>query len=170
MTALADGTLVVSGDTVERLDFPTQVMHLLADKSMTAGAFSVVRGTLNPGADGARPHTHKGSSELFYVLDGAVDILVDDDVISATKGDLAIVAPNTMHAFAATPEQPAELLILFNPAIERFDYFRLLKDVVEGKRPIADLLASQERFDNWFSDSAAWTAHRSRHQHAAGGS
>ena len=135
-------------------------MQLLADKADTAGAFSVVRGTLQTGADGARPHTHKGSSELFYVLDGCVDILVGEDVVSAGKGDLAIVAPNTLHAFAAAEGQVADLLILFSPAIDRFDYFRLLKNVVDGKGTGPDILASQERFDNWFADSAAWNAYR----------
>lgn len=144
----------------EKLDLPVQTMQLLADKSDTAGAFSVVRGTLKEGADGARPHTHKGSSELFYVLDGSVDILVGEGVITAAKGDLAIAAPNTMHAFSATKGHIADLLILFSPAIDRFDYFRLLKKVVSGEAQMSEVLASQERFDNWFSDSAAWTAHR----------
>ena len=134
-------------------------MQLLADKADTAGAFSVVHGTLRTGADG-RPHTHKGSSELFYVLDGCVDILVGEDVVSAGKGDLAIVAPNTLHAFAAAKGQVADLLILFSPAIDRFDYFRLLKNVVDGKGTGPDILASQERFDNWFADTAAWNAYR----------
>ena len=90
----------------------------------------------------------------------ASDILVGEDVMTATKGDLAIVAPNTMHAFSATKGHIADLLILFSPAIDRFDYFRLLKKVVDGEANISEVLASQERFDNWFSDSAAWTAHR----------
>jgi quercetin dioxygenase-like cupin family protein len=152
--------VVVRGSEAERLDFPTQAMQLLADKADTAGAFSVVRGTLKPGADGARPHTHKGSSELFYVLDGRADILVGDDVVTASKGDLAVVAPNTMHAFAAAKGHPADLLILFSPAIDRFEYFRLLKRVVSGGANISEVLASQERFDNWFSDSDAWTAYQ----------
>lgn len=144
----------------EQLDLPVQTMQLLADKSDTAGAFSVVRGTLKEGADGARPHTHRGSSELFYVLDGSVDILAGEQVITATKGDLTIAAPNTMHAFSATKGHVADLLILFSPAIDRFDYFRLLQKVVNGEAGIADVLASQERFDNWFSESAVWTPHR----------
>lgn len=160
MSVFAGGSVVVKGDEAERLDLPVQTMQLLADKSDTAGAFSVVRGTLEPGADGARPHTHKGSFELFYVLDGKADILVGDDVVTASKGDLAIVAPNTMHAFAAARGEPADLLILFSPAIDRFDYFRLLKKVVAGEANIAEVLASQERFDNWFSDSGPWSAYQ----------
>ncbi len=155
----AQGFFVRAADA-EQLDLHVQTMQLLADKSDTAGAFSVVRGTLKEGADGARPHTHKGSSELFYVLDGSVDILASETVITATKGDLAIAAPNKMHAFSATKGHIADLLILFSPAIDRFDYFRLLKKVVSGEAQMSEVLASQERFDNWFSDSAAWTAHR----------
>jgi mannose-6-phosphate isomerase-like protein (cupin superfamily) len=45
-------------------------IHLLADASSTGGALSTQRVTLTGGADGARPHHHANSAELFYLLDG----------------------------------------------------------------------------------------------------
>ena len=162
MTAIESsrGVLVRDGDA-EVLELPNNVTRLFAEGDSTGGAFSAIRATLAPGADGARPHHHAKASELFFVIDGAVDILVGDDVVTARSGDLAVVAPHAIHAFAnASAAEPLDLLIVFGPAIERFDYFRLLRDVVAGKAAFADVLASQERFDNWFSESAAWTAHR----------
>lgn len=44
--------------------YPTAI-RLLADASNTDGALSTQRVTLGSGADGASPHLHKGSSELF---------------------------------------------------------------------------------------------------------
>ncbi len=137
-------------------------MKLFAEGTDTSGHFSALRATLNPGVDGARPHHHSKASELFFVISGAVDILVGEAVVTARAGDLAVVAPTSMHAFAnASKTEPADILIVFGPGIERFDYFRMLKNVVEGKAQYADVLASQERFDNWFGDSPAWTAHKS---------
>jgi hypothetical protein len=116
---------------------------------------------MNPGADGARPHQHKRASELFFVITGSVDILAGDDVITARAGDLAVVPPESMHAFAnESDREPADVLIIFGPGIERFDYFRLLHRIVAGEANISEVLASQERFDNWFSDSAAWKEHQ----------
>jgi mannose-6-phosphate isomerase-like protein (cupin superfamily) len=162
MTIIRNGRgVVVPQDDAEVLNLPNNVTRLFAEGVDTAGAFSAIRADLAPGADGARPHHHARASELFFVIDGAVDILIGEDVVTARKGDLAVVAPNAMHAFAnASASEKLDLLIIFGPAIERFDYFRLLRDVVAGKKKPEEILASQERFDNWFSDSAPWTAHR----------
>ncbi|TAK57789.1 MAG: cupin domain-containing protein [Dehalococcoidia bacterium] len=161
MTDIPSGSgIVVRADEAERLTLPANVTTLLAEGAGTNGAFSAIRATLEPGADGARPHHHSKATELFFVISGSVDILVGEDVVTARAGDLAVVAPGTMHAFAAGNGEPADLLIVFGPGIERFDYFRLLRDVVAGDASIADVLASQERFDNWFGESAVWAAHR----------
>ena len=56
--------------------YPTAI-RLLADASNTNGALSTQRVTLGPGADGASPHLHKGSSELFFVVEGSVQILAE---------------------------------------------------------------------------------------------
>ena len=150
----------VSAADAEVLRLPRNVTTLFAEGASTGGAFSAIRATLEAGADGARPHHHAKASELFFVIGGSVDILVGYDVVTAKAGDFAVVAPGTMHAFGATPGETCDLLIVFGPAIERFDYFRLLQDVVEGKQPGSAILETQERFDNWFSESAAWAKHR----------
>ncbi len=81
--------------------------------------------------------------------------------MTGKAGDLAVVRAGGMHAFAnGSASKEADLLIVFGPAIERFDYFRLLRDVVAGKTPPSEILATQERFDNWFGESAAWSAWR----------
>ena len=161
MTALNAPGILVRADDAETLLLPNNVTTLFAEGAQTGAAFSAIRASLAPGADGARPHHHAKASELFFVIEGSVDILVGDEVVTARPGDLAVVAPMAMHAFSnASATEPLDLLIVFGPGIERFDYFRLLRDVVAGNKTVADLLASQERFDNWFSDSPAWTAHR----------
>jgi mannose-6-phosphate isomerase-like protein (cupin superfamily) len=162
MTAIPGGVLV-RGDDAEQLRLPNNVTTLFAEGADTAGAFSAIRATLEPGADGARPHHHTKASELFFIIAGALDVLVGDQVVTVRAGDLAVVTPQAMHAFAnASADEPADVLIVFGPAIERFDYFRLLRDVVAGKAPASEILATQERFDNWFGESAVWAEWRSR--------
>ena len=68
--------VLVRADEAEHLDLIGHV--LLADSSATAGALSSHRVALGRGADGAVPHRHDHSSELFYILDGAFDLLVAD--------------------------------------------------------------------------------------------
>lgn len=56
-------------------------LRLLLDASATCNAASVLRVRLRDGAAGAVPHRHNRSSELFYVLDGGVDLLAGDTVL-----------------------------------------------------------------------------------------
>jgi mannose-6-phosphate isomerase-like protein (cupin superfamily) len=53
------------------------------------------------GAAGATPYHHAGSSELFYVVSGAPQMLADERVLTARAGDLVVVPPDMVHAFAA---------------------------------------------------------------------
>ena len=92
-------------------------VRLLADSSASGGALSTVRVTLAEGADGARPHTHHHSAEMFYLLDGVAEVLSGDDVVTAERGDLIIVPPDRPHAFAAVPGAPADLLIVITPGV-----------------------------------------------------
>src|SRR5580700_1003963 len=101
--------VLVRADEAEHLDSIGHV--LLADSSATGGALSSHRVVLGRGADGAVPHRHDNSSELFYILDGAFDVLVGDEVLLARAGDLLVVPPGLEHAFAAHRGSTAEALI-----------------------------------------------------------
>ncbi|WP_377268202.1 cupin domain-containing protein [Peterkaempfera sp. SMS 1(5)a] len=159
----ADGRAVlVRSDEAEVLgdaDTPAAI-RLLADAGATGGALSTQRITLARGADGATPHHHNGSSELFFVIDGSVQILSGNEVVTAHQGDLAVVPPRMDHAFAAPPGSTCDLLIVITPGVERFEYFRLLARLRTGEATVEDLLAAQERFDNHFVDSPSWRAAR----------
>lgn len=129
---------------------------LFADASATGETASVQRVRLPAGADGASPHFHTRSTELFYVLDGALDMLVGEELVAVEAGGLAVIPPNTVHAFAAGPAVPATALIVLTPGVERFGYFRLLRDVATGAAAPSDLVAAQDQYDNHFVDSPLW--------------
>ncbi len=158
--------VLVRAGEAEHLDLIGHV--LLADSSATAGALSSHRVALGRGADGAVPHRHDNSSELFYILDGAFDLLVDDNVVTARTGDLLVVPPGSAHAFAAHHDSTAEALIIATPGIERFDYFRHVVRRREGSEPPEVLLGLQDRFDTHFLDSPAWQRARAAGPHPDG--
>ncbi|MEV8608172.1 cupin domain-containing protein [Amycolatopsis sp. NPDC051373] len=154
-----DSVIVRSGDAEVIGRAPTTV-KLLADSSSTGGALSTIQVELKGGANGAAPHHHAGSAELFYVLGGTVQVLSGDTVVTADRGDLVVVPPNLTHAFAAAPGEDAELLIVIAPGVERFEYFRHLERIAYGKAAPESLLEVQEIYDTYFSASAAWEAAR----------
>jgi mannose-6-phosphate isomerase-like protein (cupin superfamily) len=157
-----DDALVVREADAEVLGLAQLSTRLLADSSATGGALSITRTSMGEGIEGARPHTHTRSAELFYVLDGELQLLAGERVLTAGKGDLVVVPPNMAHAFATTPGHSADFLIVQAPGLERFGYFRLVERLSRGEATLEELLASQELYDNHFLDSPVWRGARAR--------
>ncbi|MFD9607259.1 cupin domain-containing protein [Streptomyces sp. NPDC059970] len=156
-----EDTTVVRAADAELVGADSPVINqLLADSSATGGALSSMRVTLAKGANGAIPHHHSKSAEMFYILDGTAQLLSGDQVITAERGDAIVVPPGTQHAFAAAPGEIADMLVIITPGVERFEYFRHLERIRYGKVPPESLLEVQELYDNYFGASAAWDAAR----------
>jgi mannose-6-phosphate isomerase-like protein (cupin superfamily) len=155
-----DETVLVREAEAEVVGRAPTTVRLLADSSATGGALSTQRVTLTGGADGATPHWHDNSAEMFFLLDGAAEILSGEDVVTAGPGDLVVVPPGRPHAFAAAPGADADLLIVLIPGVERFEYFRHLQRVRLGEVTPESLLEVQDLYDNHFLRSTAWDGRR----------
>jgi len=139
---------VVRAAEAERLELPGSALLLLADPAVTGCDLSVHHTVLRDGADGAGPHHHETSAEVFYVIAGHVELLVDGQVVVAGEGDLVAVPPRTVHAFGAVAGRDAELLVL-TPTVERFDLFR---EALGHADPDGD----PDRFDTHPDHSPTW--------------
>ncbi|MFB7337272.1 cupin domain-containing protein [Streptomyces adustus] len=155
-----DSSVIVREAEAEKLGDDPVAVRLLADSSACGGALSTVRITLADGADGARPHLHRNSAEMFFMLDGAAELLSGDDVVTAERGDLVIVPPGRPHAFAAAPGSAADILVVITPGVERFGYFHHLQRIRLGEVGPESLLEVQELYDNHFLRSEAWDGRR----------
>ncbi|MFF4708347.1 cupin domain-containing protein [Streptomyces sp. NPDC001288] len=155
-----DETMIVREADAELIGQDQTRVRLLADSGATGGALSTVRVTLGEGADGAVPHVHRNSAEMFYLLDGAAEVLSGDDVVTAERGDLVVVPAGRPHAFAAAPGATADILIVITPGVERFEYFRHLQRIRLGEATVESILDVQERYDNHFLRSTAWDKRR----------
>jgi mannose-6-phosphate isomerase-like protein (cupin superfamily) len=139
---------------------PTSVITLLADAEETGGKLTSNLTHFEPGNAGAPPHHHSRGAELFYVLDGSLQMLLGDEVTVFGTGDLVVVPPGVHHAFAPAPGAGADVLIVFAPGTERFAYYRLLDRLHQGDASVQDLYDTQDRFDNHYVESPAWQANR----------
>jgi len=154
--APAHDVVVIREAGAELLGAPPVTGRLYADASATGGALTSQRITLLNGASGAGPHHHTGSSELFYLIAGSAELLAGEQVVTASSGDLIVVPPGTVHAFAAAVSSDADLLIILTPGVERFEYFRHLQRIATGEAPLESILEVQDRYDNHFDDSPTW--------------
>ncbi|MGW3182874.1 cupin domain-containing protein [Kitasatospora sp. NPDC001119] len=137
---------------------PSSTMTLLADSAPGEGGFTVYRSTFAAGAPGAPAHFHTRAWELFFVIGGSLRVLVGEEVTVLGAGDFLAVPPHTPHAFAAAAGSEADVLCVFAPGMDRFDYLRLLGSVMRGETAPGAIAASSERFDNHYVDSPAWRA------------
>jgi mannose-6-phosphate isomerase-like protein (cupin superfamily) len=163
-TTTGDGraTIVRSG-TADVVELPSgSAFELFADASAARGAVSVTKLVLTAGADGAKPHYHTLSDELFYVLSGAMEFLLADDMVTVEADGLVVVPPKMPHAFGAVPGSTAEALVVIAPGVERFGYFRQLKRIASGAEPWDGLLPEQERYDVHFVSDESWRRARDR--------
>ena len=151
-------SVVVRGAAAEVVGAPTAKVKLLADSSATGGALSTVHVTLEKGAAGARPHRHDHSAEMFYVIGGVVQLLSGTEIVKAGPGDVVVVPPRLAHAFSAERGSGAEILIVIAPGVERFEYFRQLTRIAQGKQPPESLLDVQDLYDTYFLNSPEWEA------------
>ena len=153
-----DHSVITRAVDAETVGGSTAKVRLLVDSSATGGALSTVRVTLEKGADGARPHRHDRSAEMFYVLDGALRVLSGTDIVNAEAGDVIVVPPRLPHAFSTQRGTHAELLIVIAPGVERFEYFRQLTRIARGEQPPESLRDVQEIYDTYFLNSPEWEA------------
>ncbi|MEV0683170.1 cupin domain-containing protein [Nocardia sp. NPDC050378] len=135
-------------------------VRLLTDSEASDGTVSTVEVTLDQGADGAAPHYHTRSDELFYVADGELQVMAGERILTVGAGGSLVVPRRMPHAFGATPDSGARILIALMPGVQRFEYFRLLDRLAKGAAEHAEFLAAQAEFDNYFIDAPAWTAER----------
>jgi mannose-6-phosphate isomerase-like protein (cupin superfamily) len=126
--------------------------ELLAD----GGPVSASRLTLTTGADGAPPHHHKLSHELFYVLDGTMIFRLGDTLATVGKGGLVVIPPGLPHVFGAAKGEVADMVVVLSPGIERFGYFEQLAAISRGEAEFASLLPQQHRYDVYFEDLPNW--------------
>ncbi|MFE9629545.1 cupin domain-containing protein [Streptomyces sp. NPDC006463] len=157
----AASALVVRCEEAEHVPLPHGGgFRLLADAGATGGALGANRLALGEGADGARPHRHELSSELFYVLDGTVEFFLNGETASVGRGGLVVVPPGMPHAFGAARGSTADLIAVLTPGVDRFGYFRALGRIQHGQDSFESLLPEQDRYDVHFLDDTAWRSQR----------
>jgi quercetin dioxygenase-like cupin family protein len=102
-------TLVVLGDEVT----------VKATGAETGGTMTAIEVVARPGS-GPPPHTHV-YAEVFYVLDGELEVEVDGERRCIRAGELAAVAGGALHTYRNGSDRPTRFLAVLHPAgHERF--------------------------------------------------
>jgi mannose-6-phosphate isomerase-like protein (cupin superfamily) len=95
-------------------------MWFKASEASTHGRFSLMERTLPPGGQMPPAHSHVGNEEAYFVLDGIVEFRVAGEVFEGTNGTFVLVPAGEPHTFGNTSDEPARLLVLHAPALDRY--------------------------------------------------
>ncbi|MEE1757465.1 cupin domain-containing protein [Streptomyces sp. SP18CS02] len=159
-----DGLLVPTGHG-RTLRTPAQevTFKVTGEHSRAASSFEVV---VPPGFD-VGAHVHTRSEELFYVLEGELDVLAfeprvrsADDwrhwespagrrSVRATPGTVIVVPPGCPHAFANRTDTPAKMFFQASPPPDHERYFEELLGILDagGSPDHAAIAALRARYD-----------------------
>jgi mannose-6-phosphate isomerase-like protein (cupin superfamily) len=133
-------------------DSPDRTVEILFEHE----AMHITWSRFGPGRDGADPHVHRLHSDMFYVLDGELTLLLDTGEARAGAGTLITIPPLVVHGFRNASDEDVRYLNLHAPGTGFADYMRGLRDGVkvpfdqedpppEGTRPASDIAFEQTR-------------------------
>jgi oxalate decarboxylase/phosphoglucose isomerase-like protein (cupin superfamily) len=144
---VADGLMVLPGRGRRLVTGAQEVTFKVTGRdSRVASSFEVV---VPPGFD-VGAHVHADSEELFYLLDGELDLLAFEPcertadnwqewrgdsgqrAFRAAPGSLVFVPPGCPHAFANPGTTPATMFFQSSPPPRHEQYFEELLDILEA--------------------------------------
>jgi mannose-6-phosphate isomerase-like protein (cupin superfamily) len=108
-------------------------MWFKATADDTHARFSLMERTLPPAGRMPPAHRHAENDEAYFVLDGEVEFRVRDEVFQGSSGTFVLVPAGDAHTFGNTSSEPARLLILHAPALDR--YFEELEQLWASADP-----------------------------------
>jgi quercetin dioxygenase-like cupin family protein len=103
---------------------------VIEDGTRTRNELSVVEAEVLPGSTTPPSHVHQAHEEIFYVLDGELEFLVDGNAVVLTRGDTITVPIGVAHTFCNPTDTPARFLNTFSPS-QYVHYFEDLAELVK---------------------------------------
>jgi quercetin dioxygenase-like cupin family protein len=99
---------------------PGDSYRFLITGAETGGAYFAMEAIV-PAGGGPPPHIHRNEDETFYVLEGELEFLLGDRLVTGTAGDFVNVPRGIVHRFHNAGTARARLILTFTPAgIEKF--------------------------------------------------
>jgi quercetin dioxygenase-like cupin family protein len=85
-----------------------------AAAEQTLGQLAVMESVYPPGLV-VPTHFHQGEDEMFYLLDGQLQMLCDDQQWTTSPGSFVFVPRDHPHSFTVLSESPARALVVVGP-------------------------------------------------------
>lgn len=130
---MSEVAVVAPGEGEVIGDSPERRVEILSDDDTLHATWS----RFGPGREGADLHVHRRHTDLFYVLEGELEIRLglDDEPVAVSAGTLARVPPLVVHSFRNASDAEVIYLNFHAPGEGFAGYMRALRD---GHEPSYD--------------------------------
>jgi mannose-6-phosphate isomerase-like protein (cupin superfamily) len=110
----------IIGDSADRR------VEILSDHETVHATWS----RFGPHREGADLHVHRRHTDLFYVLEGELAVMlgIDDESVAVPAGTLARVPPLVVHGFRNASDSEVRYLNFHAPGEQFADYLRAMRD------------------------------------------
>ena len=120
-----------------------------------SGNYDMVIGETPPNVPGPPPHHHNKFNELFLVLEGEMEFMINGETIRASVGESVNLPPNTIHTFNNAGNKQCRWLNIHSPKgflgfFEEFGVDANEPNAFEksiDENVIKDVMAKAESFD-----------------------
>jgi quercetin dioxygenase-like cupin family protein len=107
------------------LELPGWVYRVKVAASDTAGALTLLEGTMAPGHQGPLEHVHTGHDEAFFVISGSLRFRVGNRYRVAVPGETLFASRGLAHGFSNPGDEPARYLAMLTPSGYEFFFQRV---------------------------------------------
>ena len=129
---------IIRKDQGENYNYSQDHCFVKLSSEATKGELCIVEDKIKPGFYLARHH-HKIMTEVFYILEGEVELIFDDESVLCGPGDTITVPPYVWHA--AKCKDGGKMLTIFKNG--RFDsYLEKLSKMTDAEFADKDLMRS----------------------------
>lgn len=106
----------------------------------TSGNYDLAKGKTPPYTKGPPPHSHKILHEVFLIIEGKMDFVVQGKKRTLSSGEMVDLPPNAIHTFINPYDQPCTWVNIHSP--KGFMQF-FNKIGIEDSHPNAQELSKQ---------------------------
>jgi quercetin dioxygenase-like cupin family protein len=89
---------------------------------------------VGPGAAGPPVHVHACAEESYEVVEGTLEVFIDDDWQTLHAGEKAVVPPGIPHTLKNASAEPVRLINIHRPALRFEATFRELHTLIKTGR------------------------------------
>lgn len=91
------------------------VLGHLVQPVQVSGNYDMVIGTTPPQVPGPPPHFHNGYNEMFMVLEGEMEFMINGEAIKLTEGQSVDLPPKALHTFRNAGSSPCKWINIHSP-------------------------------------------------------